>query len=688
MREKIERAKEDLSLAREDLAAVSARADLMRSREEALRAMVAEAKGRLDLQPRAVEFLEKLQRITHERAVGVYEDLLTALVNDILPGKRDVKLELGTERGLPALGIEIEKNGKRESILEGSGGALTNLISAGLRIIALARSGHFPFLVLDEADCWLKPSRVPQFAAVLSQISSDIGVQMLVISHHDPHYFEGLSSMVSLARRGGKIEATPLGDLLSAESAEAASEKAKTISWVILRDFMSHESTRIPLGARMTCLTGENDLGKSAVAAALRAIFYGDCSDAFVRHGQARCEVEVGFGDGHRLLFEHHLKKSPKRRWRFFAPGVEEALMDASPKHGVPEWLEDVAKIQKMEGLDSQLTNQKAPVFLLDQPASKRAAILAIGKEASHLQKMIAKNKQKAADDAMISREGEKELFAIGQRLSAIGDLQSIAAEIGRAREGIAEEEKRAAHLEELSLKLQKLKSAKAAVAAESEMGQAAKIGVAPAIQETARWSRAERSLRMSAERAKATLPDAIGAPPALGGTDRPRAALRRFSRLAAISGVDIPMGAGAAPGLAPCGDGLRKANRCRSLRKALEIAIPPSVREKIELPGTEPWKRMAKSIRAANLAAGMSLPNSIGHPDALRKTEAARATLDLLAALRGRLEKIGAWEEKQKAKKADLEEKARRLAEESGGHCPTCKGEWSVERVLGHSHE
>lgn len=683
--ESIEQAKEELSLAREALVGILARSDLMRSREEALRSMVADAKGRMEMQPKAVEFLERLQKITHERAVGVYEELLGALVNDILPGQRDVKLDLGTERGLPALGIEIEKNGKRESILEGSGGALTNLISAGLRIIALARSGHFPFLVLDEADCWLKPSRVPQFAAVLSQISSDIGIQMLVISHHDPHYFEGLADMVALARRGGKLEAAVVG---SGSGKAPVGKESKLISSIGLRDFMSHESTTIPLGPGMTCLTGENDLGKSVVAAALRAMFYGECSDAFVRHGTAKCEVEIGFGDGHRLVFEHYLKKSPKRRWRYFAPGIEEALMDASPKHGVPDWLADVAKIEKMEGLDSQLTNQKAPVFLLDQPASKRASILAIGKEASHLQKMIAKNKQKAADDARLSREGEEEIFALGRKLALTENIPEIEGNLAKLRSGLSDLGHAARRLEDGKKTLERAKMARLAIEAGDALEKIRLKGSAPSVDRAEFWRAVVEKAKAAREKSKLSVSLEIGSAPKLGKTNEGRVGVGKIKKAKELLNLKIGPEIRQAPNLKACAEHRKAAEKARKASVVAQSSVPGVIREQLSLAPTRAGALAAQKAKRLRSLREIRLGAPLETETRLERTAAQKATADLAKALRERIAKIEAWEAKRKEKEALLAEKAAGLERDLGGKCPTCKGQWSAAEIWGHNHD
>ena len=74
---------------------------------------VNEAKERIDLEPAIKESLEKFQQRENEKRVGMNQQLLTAILGDVLGSDgeaREVVLDIFTERGLPGLGIYIEKN--------------------------------------------------------------------------------------------------------------------------------------------------------------------------------------------------------------------------------------------------------------------------------------------------------------------------------------------------------------------------------------------------------------------------------------------------------------------------------------------------------------------------------------------------------------------------------------------------
>ena len=75
-----------------------------RARSLRLQTNIAQALYRIGLQPKVEAYMLNLQQRVHQRSVGLYEQLLTALVQDVLPeNPHPISLELDTEKGLPLL---------------------------------------------------------------------------------------------------------------------------------------------------------------------------------------------------------------------------------------------------------------------------------------------------------------------------------------------------------------------------------------------------------------------------------------------------------------------------------------------------------------------------------------------------------------------------------------------------------
>ena len=404
--------------------------DELQRRDTALMREIGLAKGRLELKPKMDEALHRLQAAVHERTVGAFARLLTAIASDVLPEFADadgprIALDLGTERGQPALDIEVDRAGAREDLIDGTGGSLVNIVSAGLRFAALARSGRRLFTALDEPDCWIAPERVPAFAGVLGQMAREIGVQCLIISHHDPAAFDGLSSVVHLTRgapattTAGMIVARPWGAVEEWDAGQPG------IRYIHLQCYRSHTDTRIPLSPGVTVLTGANNLGKSTVVSALRSVTLGYGKDDVIAHGADSARVEIGLEGNQRVVWERVRRGDRKMRWRQLdadGNGLRETPSGREMK-GAPEWVSDLLGIAPVDGLDVQIGAQKAPIFLLDQPPSKRAQILSVGRESGLLAAMIGEHGERSRRDRDLERSGEAQLTQIRARLRVLDAL-------------------------------------------------------------------------------------------------------------------------------------------------------------------------------------------------------------------------------------------------------------------------
>ena len=409
------------------------------TRSAVLTRRVANAKGRLELVEQCDAALESLQSRAHRRSVGAFEKLLTAIVRDVLPEKGDVRLNLYQERGAPALDVQIDNGGAIEDAFDGSGGAVTNVLSAGLRFAALSRTGARRLVVLDEPDCWIKPERVVGFVRVLADVARRAGTQTILISHHEPELFEELVSLVKLTRGAdGSAEVQVLR-----RAAEWPDAPAPGLRSIRLKDFRAHIDTAVPVFPGVTVVIGDNDLGKSTLAAtSLRAVAYGDGDDTLIRHGASEAQVTLEVENGRRIVWTRRAKAKsgqPKVSYALYEPGSEEPVREGRPstRGGVPEWVNEVLGIARAGELDIQVGSQKSPVFLLDRPASMRAQILSVGRESGRLSALIERYGDLKRADRVQVRDGEGELAGLAHKLLATERLPAAGEALDRLGEEI-----------------------------------------------------------------------------------------------------------------------------------------------------------------------------------------------------------------------------------------------------------
>lgn len=418
-----------LSAWRHQAANVAAEARQLHSERETLLRRVGLSKGRFELRDEVTAVLESVRDRVHARTVGMYEELLTTFMRETLPDQtkdRRLSVDLSTKRGQSSISFLVRRDdGTTESVFDGNGGALTNVVSTALRLIALRKAAGTlrPFLVLDEPDCWIAPDRVPDFYRVLSEASRSLGIQVLAITHHDPDILERLDAhFVRLlpGEHGVSID----HDTIHWEPGQSG------IRSIRLLNYRSHPDSFIPLAPAMTVLSGANNLGKSAVIDALRAVSYGESADDAIRHGEESARVDIDLGDK-TLTWARNRKGNPKETYRL-CEGDSELRSEDRSRGKVPDWVsqKDVLGIALVDSLDVQIGHQKRPTFLIDEPAAKQAALLSVGQEAAWIDRLFVSHKTLTAEDQATIRQGEARLTRLQQTLAKLPDPDALRAQI------------------------------------------------------------------------------------------------------------------------------------------------------------------------------------------------------------------------------------------------------------------
>lgn len=164
----------------------------LQERLEKNRESLREIDGFLVMQPKVAERLDDLSR-------HLFGDILTEIEVNLTYALREIlgqDLRVVSQREMKSrkmhVTFSIEREGEPEDILTGQGGSVCNVISVGLRLIALSQLDerqHRRFLVLDEQDCWLRPDLVPRLMSIIHTIARKLQFQVLVISHHSVDLF-------------------------------------------------------------------------------------------------------------------------------------------------------------------------------------------------------------------------------------------------------------------------------------------------------------------------------------------------------------------------------------------------------------------------------------------------------------------------------------------------------------------
>jgi hypothetical protein len=135
--------------------------------------------------------------------VNTLEAQLTLALQEVLNQPLALKVKRGLRAGAVTLDFFVERAGQAEDIMKGQGGSVVNVLSVGLRLLAIQaveEKSHRRFLVLDEQDCWLRPDLVPRLVRMIYQAGKQMGFQVLMISHHDPQPFQQFADRIYRCR--------------------------------------------------------------------------------------------------------------------------------------------------------------------------------------------------------------------------------------------------------------------------------------------------------------------------------------------------------------------------------------------------------------------------------------------------------------------------------------------------------
>ncbi|TWT58669.1 chromosome segregation protein [Thalassoglobus neptunius] len=158
------------------------------------------------------------------------------------------------------------------------------------------------------------------------------------------------------------------------------------ITRIELTDFMSHRHTVIEPAEGLTVLTGPNNVGKSAIVAALQLLCDNTRGSNYaIRHGAKSCSVTITTDDGHEVTWSRSKTSS-----HYVIDGQR---FDRIRAGGGSEELNTALRLGKVnndgnEAFDIHFGAQKSPIFLLDKTGSSAAQFFASSSDVSRLLEM------------------------------------------------------------------------------------------------------------------------------------------------------------------------------------------------------------------------------------------------------------------------------------------------------------
>lgn len=387
--------------------------------------------------------LGRLQQQAQAKNKGMFEEILSSLIHEIMPHKAGDKVVLSStlRNNLAALDIDINSDGFLENVSRDKGGSISNIIAMGLRFIVLARQPNRRVLFLDEADCHLREEYIPAFASVMQQLAHRLGIQVVYISHHPASYFEGYGRIIEIYQQDGQNRSQILSDEGRPEGHEYPENAFR---YIRLRDFGPHENVLVELGGGLNIITGDNDLGKSKFITAVGELLENDGQEARIRHERPFFEIEIGLEMGMSLL------------WKYKRVGSQKTLMELRDNQGqviesstlgsgkIPPWLHTYLAMGLVNDRNIHVHPQDEPKYLLSSHYTpiERAKLLPLGRESRDVSRMIQLFNQQITDARSRKVGLDKQLAKVKsllQALSPLLDREDDSCDLQRAQKELIE---------------------------------------------------------------------------------------------------------------------------------------------------------------------------------------------------------------------------------------------------------
>lgn len=361
-----------------------------------------------------LETLQAMQLAAQAKNKGVYEELLTSLIQEVIPGKDDqIVLSSSMKNNRATLDIDVMSNGNLESVYDDKGGSISNIVAMGLRFIVLARHPNRRVLMLDEADCHLRTEYIPAFAAVMNQLAIKLGIQVIYISHHPVNHFMGYGRVIELFKEGAMTRSRIVSD--EVEFPPEYEPPQSAFRYIRLKNYGPHQNLLVDLSPGVNVITGDVDLGKSKLIQAVVDLCDNKGQEGRIFHAKGQkkpaFEVEIGLEEGMNLKWGYN--RTAKKRTTMALYDAEGEIIEESDEGvGVPDWLHSYLAMTPVNGENIHFHSQKKSSYLLSDEFSsiERAQMLPLGRESRDVMKMIQLFNNQLAEVRVEKKRLEKDL--------------------------------------------------------------------------------------------------------------------------------------------------------------------------------------------------------------------------------------------------------------------------------------
>lgn len=144
-------------------------------------------KSTLANQEKAREIIREVGLITQQQLQVHITDIVSLALEAVFPDPYTFEVDFVERRNRTECDLFFCRNGERVNPITASGGGVVDIASFALRVASWSMaSPHFRnTLVLDEPFRYLSVEMLPQAGKMLKQLSEELGLQIIMITHSE-----------------------------------------------------------------------------------------------------------------------------------------------------------------------------------------------------------------------------------------------------------------------------------------------------------------------------------------------------------------------------------------------------------------------------------------------------------------------------------------------------------------------
>lgn len=134
-----------------------------------------------------VAMTQKFSEGIQSGVVKKFEDLLTRGVREVFDKDYKISIEFSSPGNTLSADFFVTlPDGKVVNLAKGEGGGLRDLVAVLMRVLYLVLEPTHPakMVILDESFKFVDVGRAPKAFAFLRDLCSELGVQLVIVSHH------------------------------------------------------------------------------------------------------------------------------------------------------------------------------------------------------------------------------------------------------------------------------------------------------------------------------------------------------------------------------------------------------------------------------------------------------------------------------------------------------------------------